>query len=140
MRRGIRASRAALFENSTEEHLLLLEHPHVYTMGVRAKQEHLLSIPDGADVVSVNRGGDVTYHGPGQLVGYPIFNVGGQGGLTDTANYVCRIEQIIIDTLDDLVCPAQRGCRVSPVCGLVTTRLPPLACALRVAARCTVLR
>ena len=92
-------AQSALFENSAEEHLLLLEHPHVYTMGVRAKQEHLLSIPEGTDVVNVNRGGDVTYHGPGQLVGYPILNVGGQGGLTDTAKYVCRMEQMIIDAL-----------------------------------------
>ena len=74
-------------------------------MGVRAKPEHLFSVPDGTDVISVNRGGDVTFHGPGQLVGYPILNVGGKGGLTDTAKYVCRIEQIIIDTLDDLGLP-----------------------------------
>jgi len=66
-----------LFERSGEQYLLLLEHPHVFTLGVRALPEHVLVDPAtiGAEVVSVDRGGDVTYHGPGQLVGYPIVDV-----------------------------------------------------------------
>lgn len=92
-------------------HLLLLEHPPTYTKGVRAKPEHLLVDPAtvGAEVVDVDRGGDFTYHGPGQLVGYPIITVptrgSGNGGMADTAAYVCGIEQVIIDALADLGLP-----------------------------------
>ncbi len=101
------AVQRALFERGTDNHLLLLEHPHVYTLGVRANVDNVLSDVEalGARVVRTNRGGDVTYHGPGQLVGYPILNVGGRGGLTDTAKYVCRVEQLIIDVLTDLGLP-----------------------------------
>lgn len=101
------AVQTGLFENSSEDHALLLEHPHVFTMGVRAKPENVLVDANsiGADIIHVNRGGDVTYHGPGQLVGYFIQNVGGRGGLTDTAKYVCALEQVIIDTLDELGLP-----------------------------------
>jgi lipoyl synthase len=84
-------------------HLLLLEHPATFTMGVRAQPEHLLSDVEagGAALVRVNRGGDVTYHGPGQLVGYPIVTIGGKrgGGLADTAAYVSELEQLVIDLL-----------------------------------------
>jgi len=101
------AVQTGLFEQSSEDHALLLEHPHVFTMGVRAKPENVLQDANviGADIVHVNRGGDVTYHGPGQLVGYFVQNVGGRGGLTNTAKYVCALEQVIIDTLDDLGLP-----------------------------------
>jgi len=102
----------ALFERSVNNHLLLLEHPHVFTMGLRAKQEHLRKTE--ADVVEVNRGGDVTYHGPGQVVGYPILNVAGKGGLTDTARYVYTVEQLIIDTLGDLGLPGATRLRGRP--------------------------
>ncbi len=88
------------------DHLLLLEHPAVYTMGVRAREEHLLkpSSELGADLRRVNRGGDVTFHGPGQLVGYPVMTVPGRrgGGMADTVAFVSTIEQILIDTLADL--------------------------------------
>jgi lipoic acid synthetase len=85
--------------------LLLLEHPHTYTLGVRAKAEHVLVDPAsvGAELVSTDRGGDVTYHGPGQLVGYPIRDVA--MGPDATPRYVHGIEQLIIDTLDDLGLP-----------------------------------
>jgi lipoic acid synthetase len=85
-----------------EEYLLLLEHPHVYTLGVRARAEHVLVDPEavGAELVTADRGGDVTYHGPGQLVGYPILNV--RLGLGAVPAHVHAIEQLVIDALGDL--------------------------------------
>ena len=66
-----------LHELRRGEWLLLLEHPHVYTLGVRADPAHVLADPTsvGADLVRADRGGDVTYHGPGQLAGSPILDV-----------------------------------------------------------------
>jgi lipoic acid synthetase len=81
---------------------LLLEHPHVYTLGVRARPEHVLVEPAtvGAEMVKVDRGGDVTYHGPGQLVGYPIVSV--PVGPDATPHYVHAVEQLLIDALGDV--------------------------------------
>jgi lipoic acid synthetase len=90
----------------TDDHLLLLEHPPVYTLGVRADPAHVLVDPAsvGAGVVRANRGGDVTYHGPGQLVGYPVLSVPGRrgGGMADTVAFVRSVEQVVIDALADL--------------------------------------
>ena len=95
-----------LFAHSPDDHLLLLEHPHVYTLGVRADLGNLLVPPAdvGAELVRADRGGDVTYHGPGQLVGYPIVTLPGKrgGGMADTVAYVRSVEQLLIDTLADL--------------------------------------
>lgn len=90
----------ALFSGG-EEHLLLLEHPHVYTLGVRAKTEHILCDPAsvGAELERADRGGDVTYHGPGQLVGYPILNVPAGSGAIPA--HVERIEELVIKVLTD---------------------------------------
>ena len=96
----------ALFAHGEDDWLLLLEHPHVYTMGARADIANVLVEPGsvGAELVRADRGGDVTYHGPGQLVGYPILSVPGKrgGGMADTVAYVCSVEQLVIDTLADL--------------------------------------
>ena len=98
----------ALFDSATSDHVLLLEHPHVYTLGVRASTEHILTPPAsvGADLVRVDRGGDVTYHGPGQLVGYPILTLPGKRGpatgMADTVAYVESVEQLLIDALAEL--------------------------------------
>ena len=103
--REAHALQRALLHHSREEYLLLLEHPHVYTLGVRARAEHVLADPTalGAELVRADRGGDVTYHGPGQLVGYPILNVAmGPGSIPA---YVQRVEQLIIETLADLGLP-----------------------------------
>src|SRR5439155_12299529 len=79
----------------------LLEHPHVYTLGVRADPAHVL-LP-AAEVVRTDRGGDVTYHGPGQLVGYPIVDV--PLGRDAIPEFVHGIEQLVIDALDGVGLP-----------------------------------
>ena len=99
------AVQSALWARSDDDHLLLLEHPHVYTLGVRADPAHVLVDPGtvGAELVRTDRGGDVTYHGPGQLVGYPILTlVDTACGMADTPGYVHALEQVIIDALGDL--------------------------------------
>jgi len=85
--------------------LLLLQHPHVYTLGRRGSETDILVSSDvltelGADVYHTDRGGEATYHGPGQLVGYPILDLrtAGLGPL----NYVRALERIIISTLAEL--------------------------------------
>lgn len=83
--------------------LLLVEHPPVITLGRNAKEENILFsqkyLKDhNVDLVEINRGGDVTYHGPGQLVGYPIVNIKKQKlGIKD---FVFKLEQIFIDLLN----------------------------------------
>jgi lipoic acid synthetase len=106
------ALQRALHATSPDDHLLLLEHPHVYTLGVRADMRHVLVPPAdvGADLVRTDRGGDVTYHGPGQLVGYPIVSLpakrgGGRHGMADTVAYVRSVEQLLIDALADVGLP-----------------------------------
>ena len=88
--------------------LLLLEHPPVYTLGRLSKPEHLLVSPEelaaaGADVVETDRGGQITFHGPGQLVAYPVVDLRGWGG---PLKYVRTLEQVIIEALSDFGIPA----------------------------------
>jgi lipoic acid synthetase len=101
-----------LFDSAPDHHLLLLEHPAVYTLGVRADPAHVLVEPAsvGAELVRADRGGDVTFHGPGQLVGYPILHLPGKGGggMADSVAYVTSVEQLIIDALADLGLVADR--------------------------------
>jgi lipoic acid synthetase len=96
------ALQRGLWSEGTDDWLLLLEHRHVYTLGVRAKAEHVLVDPAsvGAELVHSDRGGDVTYHGPGQLVGYPVMSV--PMGPSSSPGHVHRIEQLVIDVLADL--------------------------------------
>jgi lipoyl(octanoyl) transferase len=87
-----------------EDHLLLLEHPHVITLGRNGHLENLLASDEvlvraGISFFPADRGGDVTYHGPGQLVGYPILDL--REWQRDVGAYVRGIEQVIIDTLAD---------------------------------------
>jgi lipoate-protein ligase B len=86
----------ALFEHSPDDHLLLLEHSHVFTLGVRADLANVLVAPEavGAELVRADRGGDVTYHGPGQLVGYPIVALG--TGRRDAHRYLRDLEAGLI--------------------------------------------
>jgi lipoyl(octanoyl) transferase len=82
--------------------LVLLEHPHVITIGKSGKEQNILFpesllIEKGIELVHINRGGDVTYHGPGQVVGYPIFNILGYGkGVRD---FVTLVEEVFINLL-----------------------------------------
>jgi lipoyl synthase len=96
------ALQRGLWSEGCHDWLLLLEHRHVYTLGVRARDEHVLVDPAsvGAELVRSDRGGDVTYHGPGQLVGYPIMSV--PMGPSASPCHVHRIEQLVIEALADL--------------------------------------
>ncbi len=96
------ALQKGLWAYGSGDWLLLVEHNPVYTLGVRAKPEHVLVDPAsvGAELERVDRGGDVTFHGPGQLVGYPVMAVPRGPGSSPT--HVWRIEQLVIDTLDEL--------------------------------------
>ena len=88
--------------------LLLLEHPPVVTFGRNSRAAHLLN-PQGVDVFEVERGGDVTFHGPGQLVGYPILDLGGAAYKKDLHWYLRTLEQALIDALGLLEIPAERN-------------------------------
>jgi lipoate-protein ligase B len=84
--------------------LLLTEHPHVYTLGMSSDVNHLLADADelrqsGIEVYPIERGGDITYHGPGQLVGYPILDL--QNYYTDLHRYLRDLEEVIIRTLEE---------------------------------------
>jgi lipoic acid synthetase len=105
------ALQRALHEHAPDDYLLLLEHPHVYTMGTNADPANVLVSPAhvGADLVRTDRGGDVTYHGPGQLVGYPIVSLPEwRAGMRDVVAHVRRMEATIIDTLADFGIEASR--------------------------------
>jgi lipoyl(octanoyl) transferase len=83
--------------------LLLLEHPPVITLGRNARQQNVVASPEelarrGVEVFECNRGGDVTYHGPGQLVGYPIFNILQMEPRLGAVDFVRRLEEVLIRT------------------------------------------
>ncbi len=86
-----------------EEAVLLLEHPHVFTIGRTGSIRNLLTgVEEGGDieVVRINRGGDVTYHGPGQLVGYPLLDLRRRG--RDVHRYLRDLEEVLIRTAERL--------------------------------------
>lgn len=99
----------AIWEGKTvgrtgDDYVLLLEHPHTYTVGRNGDGSNLTvsrAALDtlGATIVDVDRGGDITYHGPGQLVGYPIVEVGALENGFDAVGHVRRIEAVLVDTL-----------------------------------------
>jgi lipoyl(octanoyl) transferase len=91
-------------QGSLPDHLLLLEHPHVITLGRNGQLKNLLASEEileraGISFFPADRGGDVTYHGPGQLVAYPILDL--REWKRDVGAYVHAVEQTIIDTLAD---------------------------------------
>ena len=92
--------------------VLLLEHPHTYTLGRRGSRKEVLASPErlcalGAEVVEVDRGGLATYHGPGQLVGYPILDLRSRD--REVRRYLGNLEQALINTLQEFAIPAQRA-------------------------------
>ena len=101
-------------EGREEDTLLLLEHPHVFTMGKAARPEHVLWSDGerrarGVDLIWVDRGGEATYHGPGQLVGYPILDLG-RLGLT-IRDYITRLETSLVAYLGELGIQSEAGAR-----------------------------
>jgi lipoyl(octanoyl) transferase len=79
------------------ETLLLVEHPPVYTLGRSGHMNNVLD--ESIEVISINRGGDITYHAPGQLVGYPLLNLGARG--RDLRHYLRFLEEVLICAVDD---------------------------------------
>jgi lipoyl(octanoyl) transferase len=106
----------ARHENRIGNTLLLLEHPPVLTLGRNSDRSNILATDEflayrGVEVHEINRGGDVTYHGPGQLVGYPVldlrsFTLGGRR--IGAVDYVRLLEEVLIRSLGDFAVPAQR--------------------------------
>ena len=92
-------------DQDTVDELWLVEHEPVFTLGQAGKPEHVLA-PGEIPVLHVDRGGQVTYHGPGQIVLYPLLDLRRIG--IGVREYVCRIEQAIIDTLDEWNIGGQR--------------------------------
>lgn len=95
----------------TPNHLIFTEHPHVYTLGKSGHEEYLLLDEVGlkeknATFYKINRGGDITYHGPGQLVGYPILDL--DNFFTDIHLYLRTLEEAIIRTCSDYGIPTGR--------------------------------
>jgi lipoate-protein ligase B len=100
----------ARMEELIPDCLLMVEHPHVFTIGRKGKKENVL-VPEsrlqqqGIPCLNIERGGDVTYHGPGQMVGYPIFGLG-RGGVTD---FVDRLEEVMILILKEYGITGERN-------------------------------
>lgn len=100
-----RAAAAARLAGTIPDVLLLCEHPPVITLGRSAKPEHLLAA-HGVQVHEVERGGDITFHGPGQLVGYPILDL--TNYKKDLHWYLRQLEAVLITTLSHYDIPAER--------------------------------
>lgn len=97
---------------NTSHHLLFVEHPPVYTLGKSGKKENVLISDDEMEerhiqFFQTNRGGDITYHGPGQLVGYPILDL--EKFYTDIGKYLRSLEEVIILTLADYGLKGERS-------------------------------
>lgn len=96
----------------TTNYFLFVEHPHVYTLGKSGHIENLLIDEEGlknkgATFYKINRGGDITYHGPGQIVGYPILDL--ENFFTDIHKYLRSLEEVIIRTLSDYSLKGERS-------------------------------
>ena len=95
-------NRKSTFQETTKNHFLFVEHPHVYTLGKSGDLSNLLLTEKQlqqkeASFYKINRGGDITYHGPGQIVGYPILDL--ENFFTDIHKYLRFLEEAIILTI-----------------------------------------
>jgi lipoyl(octanoyl) transferase len=116
---------AARKQNLVGDTLLLLEHPPVLTLGRNAHRSNVLVSDDllaqrGVELHEINRGGDVTYHGPGQLIGYPIIDLRGdlpgkKGPHLGPVDYVRLLEEVLIRTCGDFGVMTQRICKLTGV-------------------------
>ena len=107
-----RKNRAENTNLPTPNYFLFVEHPHVYTLGKSGHIENLLIdeaalAKKGASFYKINRGGDITYHGPGQIVGYPIIDL--ENFFTDIHKYLRSLEEVIIRTLADYGIKGERS-------------------------------
>jgi lipoyl(octanoyl) transferase len=96
------ADKLAMGKSSAKNHFLLVEHPHVYTLGKSGDEKNLLAAGDflkkiDATFYKINRGGDITYHGPGQIVGYPILDL--ENYKIGVRGYIEKMENAIIATI-----------------------------------------
>jgi lipoyl(octanoyl) transferase len=120
---------ARLKRGEGDDRLLFVEHPHVVTLGRNAHEENILASPErlaqlGVELHETDRGGDVTYHGPGQLVGYPLLDL--KHWKRDVGAYMRALEEVLIRLLADygLAATARRRHRRL---GRTAPRLPPWA-------------
>lgn len=111
-----------VFDKRLKKHLpdtfFLLEHPHTYTLGKVAEKENLISSEEqlrelGIKVYEIDRGGDITYHGPGQIVGYPIINL--TEWKQDTHEYLRGLEEIIMNTCSEYGLKTERNSKYTGV-------------------------
>jgi lipoyl(octanoyl) transferase len=125
---------AARKQNLIDDTLLLLEHPPVLTLGRNAHRSNVLLSDDqlaqrGIELHEINRGGDVTYHGPGQLVGYPIIDLRGdlpgkKGPHLGPIDYVRLLEEALIRTCGDFGVMTQRICKLTGVWTMAGGSIP----------------
>ena len=89
-----------------EDHLLLVEHPPVFTLGKNASKQHIINNSDDVSIIQTDRGGNITFHGPGQLVGYPILDLNHYK--RSITWYMRELEQLVIDVLSEYGIKASR--------------------------------
>ena len=121
----------------TPNYFLFVEHPHVYTLGKSGNYSNLLIDEDqlknkNASFYKINRGGDITYHGPGQIVGYPILDL--ENFFTDIHKYLRFLEQTVIGTLDNFGIIGERNHGKTGVWIDTNTPFPKKICAMGVRA------
>ena len=121
----------------TPNYFLFVEHPHVYTLGKSGNYSNLLIDENqlknkNASFYKINRGGDITYHGPGQIVGYPILDL--ENFFTDIHMYLRFLEQTVIDSLDYFGIEAGRNQGKTGVWIDINTPFPKKICAMGVRA------
>lgn len=105
-------NRKSNLQEATKNHFLFVEHPHVYTLGKSGDLNNLLLnekqlLEKGATFYKINRGGDITYHGPGQIVGYPILDL--ENFFTDIHKYLRLLEETIILTIAEYGLKGERS-------------------------------